>query len=195
MKVKIGPYRNWVGPYQIADAIFFWVDRHGIYADEPEIFSRWDYRAAEKFGDWLNDVKWLVNLCQWIESKKKRKIKIHIDQYDTWSMDHTLALIIHPMLIQLKNTNHGYGLVDVEDAPSIGKGEDADYGSTDTKAQERWDWVMDEMIWAFSAILDEDNSFYDEETKTWNFEGRKAHDDRIANGLRLFGKYYRSLWD
>ena len=194
MKVKIGPYRNWIGPYQIADKIFFWVDRRGIYADEPEIFKRWDYKAAEKLGDWLSE-SWIAKFCAWLDSKKKRKVKIHIDHYDTWSMDHTLALIIHPMLIQLKETNHGYGFVDVEDAPSIGKGEDTDYGSTDTKAQERWDWVMDEMIWAFGAILDEDNSFYDEETKTWNFEGRKAHDDRIANGLRLFGKYYRSLWD
>lgn len=194
MKVKIGPYREWIGPYQIADKIFFWTDRHGIYADEPEIFKRWDYKAAEKFGDWLSK-SWVTKFCAWLDSKKKRKVEIKIDYYDTWSMDHTLALIIHPMLIQLKATNHGYGFVDIEDAPHIGKGEENDYGHSDTKAEERWNWVMDEMIWTFAAILDEDDSFYDAETKTWNFEGHKAYDDRIANGLRLFGRYYRSLWD
>jgi hypothetical protein len=32
-----------------------------------------------------------------------------------------------------------------------------------------------------------DTSFYD-------FEGAKAYNAKIDNGLRLFGKYYRSLW-
>jgi len=26
-------------------------------------------------------------------------------------------------------------------------------------------------------------------------EGLKAHQDRKANGFRLFGKYYQALWD
>jgi len=26
-------------------------------------------------------------------------------------------------------------------------------------------------------------------------EGLKAHNDRIDNGLKLFGKYFRTLWD
>lgn len=194
MKINIGPYREWIGPYQIADAIFFWVKRRGIFAEPPEIYERWDYKAAEKLGDWLSET-WVGRFCAWLDSKKKRRVKIHIDDYDTWSMDHTLALIIHPMLIQLHKINHGYGNVDVEDAPHIGKGEETDWGHSDNKAEERWNWIMEEMIWAFGAILDEDDCFYDQETGTWDFEGRKAHDDRIANGLRLFGKYYRSLWD
>jgi len=28
-----------------------------------------------------------------------------------------------------------------------------------------------------------------------DYKGLKAHNARIANGLRLFGKYYRALWD
>ena len=28
MKVYIGPYTNWVGPYQIAEKILFWMDRY-----------------------------------------------------------------------------------------------------------------------------------------------------------------------
>ena len=26
MKVKIGPYKNWFGPYQLAEKILFWKD-------------------------------------------------------------------------------------------------------------------------------------------------------------------------
>jgi hypothetical protein len=28
-----------------------------------------------------------------------------------------------------------------------------------------------------------------------DWKGRMAHEERINNGLRLFGKYYRGLWD
>ena len=55
MKVKIGTYKNWVGPYQISNTIFFWVDRRGIFDDDSPIYSRWDYKAEEKLGDWLAD--------------------------------------------------------------------------------------------------------------------------------------------
>jgi hypothetical protein len=195
MKIYIGPYTNWIGPYQIADAIFFWVNRRGIYAEPPAIHSRWDYVAAEKFGDWLADRDWLVKFLNWIESKKERKVNIRIDKYDTWSMDHTLALIIHPMLVQLHATNNGYGCVDIEDAPHIGEGEQND-NAFDSKAHERWNWVMEEMIWTFERLKkdDEYELFYTEE-RGWDHESMKAHNDRIKNGLRLFGKYYRGLWD
>jgi len=196
MKVHIGPYRDYFGPYQIANKIFFWVNRTGIYADEPAIYSRWDYRAEEKFADWLGERKWLINICNWLESKKERKIKIQLDPYDTWSMDHTLALIIHPMLIQLKATNHGFFCSDPEDAPTIGKGDETDFGHSDSLAEQRYNWIMDEMIWTFERLKKDDDYelFYTEEAG-WDREGKHANSERIANGLRLFGKYYRGLWD
>ena len=195
MKVHIGPYTGWIGPYQIADAIFFWVDRRGMFVEEPEIYKRWDYRAADKFGEWLSNT-WVNDFCNWIDSKKKRKVVVRIDPYDTWSMDNTLALIIHPMLVQLKATNHGYFSSDPEDAPSIGKGDETDCGGSDTLALDRYNWIMDEMIWTFAQLIDEDAEFqfYDEKTG-WDLEASKVYQDRIKNGLRLFGKYYRGLWD
>jgi len=42
---------------------------------------------------------------------------VKIDRWDTWSMDHTLAKIILPMLKQLKDTKHGSAIVDLEDVP------------------------------------------------------------------------------
>lgn len=33
------------------------------------------------------------------------------------------------------------------------------------------------------------------DTHKFDVEGYKAHSDRIDTGLRLFGKYYRALWD
>ena len=54
---------------------------------------------------------------------------------------------------------------------------------------ERWNWVMAEMIWAFEQIA-MDDSLMDFDTT----DAGKQHQQRVNNGLRLFGKYYRSLW-
>lgn len=194
MKVNIGPYTDWIGPYQIADMVFFWV-RDYRFDDPLEMEPQpWDYKAREKFGDWLNNRKWLVDFCNWVDKFKKRKIKVRIDPYDTWSMDHTLALIIHPMLVQLKNSNHGYFSSDVEDAPGIGKEPSDDPDSA--YCYDRYNFIMDEMIWTFEQIK-EDGIEYDLFYKDgqWDFEGRQKYEERIQNGLRLFGKYFRGLWD
>ena len=194
MKVTLGPYRDWIGPYQIADAVFFWVPKYRF--DDPlDISSEpWAYRTREKFGDWLNEKQWLVDFCNWIDKFKKRKIKVQIDPWDTWSMDHTLAYIIHPMLVQLKEKNHGYFSTDPEDAQGIGKEPSDDPDSA--YCYDRYNFVMDEMIWTFEQLKGDDygyDLFYKD--GEWDFEGRQKYEERINNGLRLFGKYFRGLWD
>jgi hypothetical protein len=83
--------------------------------------------------------------------KSERKISIRIDKYDTWSMDSTLAMIILPMLKQLKATKHGAPNTDSEDVP--GRLRDRlkkrNHASVDANHFKRWDWILDEMIWAF----------------------------------------------
>ena len=106
MKVYIGPYKNWVGPFQIARTILFWMDR-----EDDRVY---------KFGELLagkDDHSLLMRACLWVEKFRKQKINVRIDKHDTWSMDHTLAHIILPMLKQLKETKHGAPNVDDEDVP------------------------------------------------------------------------------
>ena len=93
MKVYIGKYVKWWGPHQLAELIPF------ISED-----TKW------KIGEWLEET-WVNDACDWFYSKNERKVKVRIDEYDTWSMDHTLALIILPMLKQLKATKHGSPLL------------------------------------------------------------------------------------
>jgi hypothetical protein len=164
-----------------------------------------------KFGDYLADT-WLGKFCYWIDSKKKRKVKVRIDKYDTWNMDHTLALIILPMLKQLKATKHGSPYTDDEDVPehlrskaNRNKMGDLDIrnvesGDPDNTIHIRWEWVMNEMIYAFEMELDEDWDLriYEKHGNDWPpaaLAERKVIQDRIANGFRLFGKYYQGLWD
>ena len=101
MKVNIGPYKSWTGPYQIANALCFWVPE---VADEYGCKSKPEW--VHNFGTWLagTEPKYslLMRLCCWIDSKRHRVIQVRVDAWDTWSMDSTLALIVLPMLKQLR---------------------------------------------------------------------------------------------
>lgn len=123
-----------------------------------------------KISGYPNYYYWLDRMFKW---NPKQKISVRIDDHDTWSMDHTLAPIIYPMLVQLKETQHGHpnGLTEQE-----------------------WDAILDEMIWAFGqkARLDDWMDDYD---YSWSSEEAKAHQLRMTNGFRLFGEYYENLWD
>ena len=238
MKVKIGNYTNWFGPYQLAELLMFWVPKEKDEYGFPHTADR-----VHKFGEWLAHGKvlpepevgdihkwgdrshtWLYKFLSWIHSKKSRTIKVHIDRWDTWSMDHTLAYIVLPMLKQLKETKHGAPYVDPKDCPEELKPKkqtkkQKDNGETDSTHFERWDWVLDEMIFAFETKVDDgrweeqfETGEYDlqwkkledgnsqmvhgpNHTAKTDWEGRKAYQERISNGFRLFGKYYEALWD
>ena len=132
-----------------------------------------------------------------------QQVDVHIDSWDTWSMDYTLAPIILPMLKQLKETKHGAPNVDMTDVP-----EELRCNDIDEKFFERWDWIMDEMIWAFEQKCKDDweDTFYGPYTENpdggifgrfqWiDRDGLIKHQERMSNGFRLFGKYYENLWD
>jgi hypothetical protein len=102
MKVYIGPYKIWTGPYQIANLL-----KYIGFSEEK----------CEKIGDWLNSTR-LRHLCEFIYDKSKnRNIKIKIHDYDVWGADSTLSLIIAPTLRRLKQKKHGSPFVDDEDVP------------------------------------------------------------------------------
>jgi len=205
MKVSIGPYKNWIGPFQIAE----WVP----FLNEDQ---------QHNLGKWLADNTPLMSICEWIQSKRNRKIKVRIDRYDTWSMDNTLAHIILPMLKQLKETKHGSPYTDLEDVPEHMRYEDAVDSNTQW-IHHRWDWILNEMIWAFEQELaddweeqfrhgepdiewelisgeeGDDKAMYKMNQKNpdyWvDYDGMREYSERIQNGYRLFGKYYQNLWD
>lgn len=157
MKVSIGPYRNDIIP------VYSW-ERRYEYWRRPDTFflSEEEYTKVDKivfgFFDKLN--KLVRPLNRWSNSRK-RKINVRIDNYDVWSADHTLALIIHPVLLKLKEQKHGSPDVDDEDVPenlkSTTAGPKENEWDIDDNHHLRWEWVMDEMIWAFEQCTDHDH--------------------------------------
>jgi hypothetical protein len=145
-------------------------------------------------------------------------------------METTLGYIVRPMLKQLKENKHGAPFVDDEDVPEELRStaapeltqEQKDTGHTDNLFFKRWDWVMDEMIFAFESLEGGSNQDWEDQfttgkydyrfkkidekgtsemirgpnhTAETNWDARKAYGARIQNGFHLFGKYYMSLWD
>lgn len=89
----------------------------------------------------------------------------------------------------------------------------------DDNAEKRYEWVLDEIIWAFEQILspDADDQFHTgvidhvwepcensnlsqlghgpKHTHEFDIDGYKVWSKRIDNGTTLFGKYFRTFWN
>lgn len=223
MKVYLNNYRyHWISPYTILEKVCFW-------EKDKDVFYNIEEKPNAPYEKWVNG---LTPICRAIEKfldfvhPKINYVKI--DKWDTWSMDHTLAYIILPMLKQLKEHQHGAGFVDDDDVPEELKSTSAppkeNEWDTDANHFKRWNYVLNEMIFAFEKHNDDSwqEAFssgehdmktvacqWDENGKAtmyeWikgpndtykcDYDGIKVVQDRIQNGFRLFGKYYQNLWD
>ena len=169
MKVYISNYRShWLSPYTILEKIYFWRE---IDYDEPFISKMSDIlypfcESARKFLDFVHP----------------QITYVKIDRWDTWSMDHTLANLIVPMLKQLKNEKHGSPYVDDEDVPDELKSTNApakvnDYDIDDNHFL-RWDYVLNEMIQAFECKLNDD---WHEQYRSGNIDNDLVYVDAENN--------------
>ena len=128
---------------------------------------------------------------------KPQKTKIKIHDYDTFSLDVTLASIIYPSLIKLKENLHGAPITHNEDVPEELYLEDITNAMPYKEENSdlffsRWDYILGEMIYAFEQIQDKFDLDFQAYEKGLDYE--KARQDRIQNGLNLFAKYYLNLW-
>lgn len=219
MKVYMGPYYHWFQPARWYKQWVLWFHGLGDKADWENIPD-----ASEKYEDLIEKLHKdpiydsLLAIERRVDSVFKRKVSVKIDHYDVWGMDATLAKIILPMLKLLREKKQGAPFVDDDDVPPELQSTAAppvEEWETDDNHFKRWDWVMDEMIWAFEQILDDDadSQFhsdidpakprlepgisFDESMRRGKFDkdAYMAWQHRKTHGLTLFGKYFQSLWD
>lgn len=215
MKVYISKYRShWLSPYTILEKVFFWreIDYDEVLIERLASILKPACQGLEKVLDIIHP----------------KVDYVKIDKWDSWSADYTLGRIILPTLIQLKATKHGAPNVDDEDVPeelkTINAPAKENEWDVDGNHFKRWDYVLDEIIWAFeqknknnwqneyySGVADyirveveEPHTTYGKlyqmkhgpnHTQVIDWDGMKAHQTRMSNGFRLFGKYYENLWD
>jgi hypothetical protein len=174
-----------------------------------------------------------VNIRNFNKGPTERKIDVKVEQWDTYSMDHTAALVILPLLLQLQQTKHGVpsGLV-ARTGGDMDNNYCFDFIQEDEnvvfdKLCEQWDEILDKMIWSFQQLVDDsyDSKYHHGHMKLgwkpveitnpttgviekmhemvdenpsehwYDHVGHTLHEERIQEGLELFGKYYRNLWD
>ncbi len=176
-----------------------------------------------------------INIRNFNKGPTERKIDVQIDKWDTYSLDHSMALIILPALIQLKQTKHG---VPSKFVASVGSDHDENFSFDFVKEDSnavfdkgcaQWEETLDKMIWSFQQlVMDEySNKYHHGEMKVgWKLSGHKftnpltglqeetfemvdenpgehwydidghmMHEERIQEGIDLFAKHYRDLWD
>lgn len=224
MKIYKSCYRShWISPLTIVERMFFWTpwSRQGrihlVIEDNDYIpMPAWAGRLADGIEPFSRALQWFLDLVH------PQINYVKLDRWDTWSMDHTLADIILPMLKQLQATKHGAPFTDDEDVPEYLRSHMAqpkEYEwDTDSLHFQRWDWILAEMIWAFEQkVVDDaeaqffdhsaydgsrlgDQEYLDDITNNvskvqYDKAGHDAWTKRKANGFRLFGKYYEALWD
>jgi len=217
MKVVIGRYRDhWLSPYTIMTVVLFWKKW-----TDPE-FDLYDDKN-DHYTDWLiRPCTWLMRLLDFVHPKINY---VKIDRWDTWDMYSTLSQIVLPMLKQLNATKDGAPYADEDDVPkgmglrSTEAAPKENECDTDSNHFQRWDWILDEMIWTFTQLhpdTDWESQYHSgkhdmqwkkletelsemitgpKNTHVFDSEGHSAHSRRIDNGLRLFGKYFRTMWD
>jgi hypothetical protein len=219
MKVYKNKYRyHWISPYTICEKICFWRE---IDYDEPWV------RQTNKI---LEPV--MTAWMKFLDVVHPKVDYVKIDYWDVWNMDSTLSPIILPMLKKLQEVKHGAPFTDDDDVPARLRSttkaaikSKKNSWDTDCNHFKRWDWVLDEMIWAFEQLCDDDHDakFFSGEsdiiwepnkeldangkpltyemkrgpndTHKFDRKGYTKHQERIRNGTRLFGKYYQALWD
>jgi len=102
----------------------------------------------------------------------KQRLTRGFSDEELWNLDCTLAEYILPRLKAFKEYHGSY-------PPDL--------------TSKKWNKKLDEMIWAFDAIL------HEEETMPAIDGGEKvkliAYYKRRQKGLNLFSKYFMDLWD
>jgi hypothetical protein len=143
-------------------------------------------------GKYTNNEEWVYG----------RRIDVVIEKHDIWNLDNTLAHIIVPAMEYLRDDRTGHGTIADEDVPDNLKTKDVESPSDEfySLEEKKWDWVLNEIIWAFSEIregkpgLDEILEKHAKKKKYGQFGEIDIYTERVNRGTLLFGKYYSTFW-
>lgn len=218
MKVYINKYRHhWLSPYTILEKVFFWreieydevlIDRlsslleplcRGLQKVFDIIHPKVDYIKIDKWDTWSMDATLAKIILPML--KQLRDTKHGAPNVDDEDVPEELRSTV-PAAEQAKENEW----------------------DVDGNHFKRWDYVLGEMIWAFEQKNDDywQDIYYSgvadyvhveseevhptygklftlkpgpNHTQTIDWDGMKAHQERMTNGFKLFGKYYEGLWD
>jgi len=232
MKATIGKYPHWFTTQRVEHAYLEWRHKKPAWDVDDREHTTLDKVVLKLLDGWQTVLYYTVNQ---IQSRRQQKVRVHVDNWDVWNAYHSLSYVILPILERLRDEKQGAPFVDDEDVPDTlrptkkQKKQLEKTGEVDDKHFERWNYVLDAMIWSFQEIAEgkpgeeqfytgemdivwtpvdakgnevseEDRKYYrmdrgENDTHEVDWEGLQAYEDRIDYGLRMFGKYFRGLWN
>lgn len=103
-----------------------------------------------------------INIGKFPKGQNPQKVDVEIERHDTWNMAHSLAYIVYPMLLKLKEEKMGIphdfsdaGGENYSDQKSFEFYEESHNWAFNEKCKE-WDVVLEKMIWSFEQLIDEE---------------------------------------
>ncbi len=143
-----------------------WEKDHKFLTFFKDAYNYVIYGIPNRLGDLKRKIKWGF-----------QRMFRGYDDTAIWNLDSYVTEIALPVLKWYKKYGHGLPWnEEVEPQRSF--------------TTEEWNDVLDKMILSFQLIHDEDEDFQSHDTE-WYTE----HNNQIQEGLNLFAKYYRNLWD
>jgi len=176
--------------------------------DMDEVFEHFEHRKPCTFENHCLDVYywfcrnfdfiWKPNIVRGYAKRAYQRCTRGWSDRDLWSLDYTIAKFVLPRLIELKKQMHGIPNAMFEPLPD---GEYSYNAEQMAVAEKKWNAVLDEIIFAMDYIANSREWNYypkktwPEKTEKEDYEELLKVEERVQNGLILFGKHFRSLWD
>ena len=159
-----------------------------------DVFARWDKENAKwynkyfaiPFQRFIQAIKDFPSEVKWFYQRGSRGWS----DRSAWSIDSWLVDNLIPMLERLKNNKHGTPMSMFRKKDGV----DKDGNSTDEAhrlAEQRWDNVLNEIIYGLKCAKKIEDSDYDYEDK----ELTKRLTKSSQRSFELIGKHLFSLWD
>lgn len=100
-----------------------------------------------------------------------------LKKYDVWNLSNHMAWVLYAQLVRFKRSERSGlpGFIEFE-------------GYTMEVGLQKWEEILDKMIYSFQEIINDDFHFD-------TAEEYEVYYNKIQEGLNLFGQYYRGLWD
>jgi hypothetical protein len=139
---------------------------------------------------------------------KKQRIMRGFDDTELWNLDYTMAKYILPRLIEFRKVMNGYPATietfeeyaEIVDKMIYAFDHIVNTNEYDKKLEKEFDIDFSKCQY-HRPIKQPDGSYrleptenYDSEKFTKYHEAQKEINDKIDEGLSLFGKYFRALW-
>jgi hypothetical protein len=191
MKVSLGKFPTYVGPWQVAQALLFWMPQQkdecglpmapkpvrdlGYFLAYGEL--RKEPTPASPYTDtFRTDRTAFANMLGWFNGLFDRRCKVKIERHDLYDVPGTVSLLIVPLLEKLlESLDNGPFNVEDKDLPKElrrTEDEDWDYDREVTRSR----YVIEQMLFSFKEILDpslasEGNVEYLSKAIEWNEKG------------------------